>query len=182
MVPAQLLIGAIMIFASGQMDSLLYGEEPAILHLTCIFLAMNFLCATQDIAVDGWALTLLRRENAAYQATCNAVGQTFGYTLGWTGVTLLEQMGLVDLPGFMYYTGVMFIAVTLVVAAVKTEEPVGKEDKPEGVAAAYRSIFGMLQLESIRTLIVVLFTWKLSFAVVDSVAPLKFIEYGVPKE
>ena len=30
-------------------------------YLTAVFFAMNFLAATQDIAVDGWALTMLSR-------------------------------------------------------------------------------------------------------------------------
>ena len=33
----------------------------------------------QDIAVDGWALTILRKENVGYAATTNAMGQTLGY-------------------------------------------------------------------------------------------------------
>lgn len=37
---------------------------------------------TQDIAVDGWALTMLSRENVGYASTCNSVGQTAGYFLG----------------------------------------------------------------------------------------------------
>ena len=87
LIPAQLLIGGIMMWSSTVLDSLLYGPTPAIFMLTVVFFAMNFLCATQDIAVDGWALTMLRKENAAYQATCNAAGQTFGFTLGWTGAS-----------------------------------------------------------------------------------------------
>ena len=143
---------------------------------------MNFLCATQDIAVDGWALTMLRPENATYQATCNAAGQTFGYTLGWTGVTLLEQTGVTNLSGFMYFTGLAYIAVTIVVAVVKPEAAVTKEEQPQSLLVAYGSISRMLSLKPIRTLMFVLFTWKLGFAVVDSIAPLKFQEYGVSKE
>ena len=29
--------------------------------------------ATQDIAVDGWALTMLSPENVGYASTCNSV-------------------------------------------------------------------------------------------------------------
>lgn len=36
----------------------------------------------QDIAVDGWALTMLSRENVGYASTCNSVGQTAGYFMG----------------------------------------------------------------------------------------------------
>eukprot|EP00927_Polykrikos_kofoidii_P067290 TRINITY_DN6279_c0_g1_i2.p1 TRINITY_DN6279_c0_g1~~TRINITY_DN6279_c0_g1_i2.p1 ORF type:complete len:500 (-),score=51.77 TRINITY_DN6279_c0_g1_i2:203-1669(-) len=182
MVPAQLLIGAIMIYSSAHLDSLLYGDKPAVLTLLLLFLSMNFLCATQDIAVDGWALTMLRKDNAAYQATCNAVGQTLGATLGWTGVTLLEHMRLINLSGSMFYIGIIFIVVTILVCIFKQEEAMSKDAEPEGIVEAYGSIFSMLKLKPVRTVIMVLFTWKLGFAVVDSVAPLKFQEHGVPKE
>jgi len=43
---------------------------------------LNFLAATQDIAVDGWALTMLKRRNVGYASTCNSVGQTAGYFIG----------------------------------------------------------------------------------------------------
>jgi len=35
--------------------------KPNILKLTYIVLLCNFLAATQDIAVDGWALNLLQK-------------------------------------------------------------------------------------------------------------------------
>ena len=43
------------------------------------FFALYFLMATQDIAVDGWALTMLSRKKVGYAGTCNSVGQTLGY-------------------------------------------------------------------------------------------------------
>lgn len=78
-----------------------------------MFFALNFLAATQDIAVDGWALTMLQRRNVAYASTCNAVGQTAGYFIG--NVVLLaftapefcnkyirstpQDVGIITLPG-----------------------------------------------------------------------------------
>lgn len=142
MVPAQILIGIIMIMLSTHLNSMLM--QRAVMPLTLSFFALNALAATQDIAVDGWALTMcgayrldppavskvvtlvsflcrLRQENAGYQATCNAVGQTFGFTLGWTGVTVLEQLGIIGFEDFMFYAGVGFIAITLLVAVLKAE-------------------------------------------------------------
>ncbi|VDD85185.1 unnamed protein product [Enterobius vermicularis] len=58
------------------------SKAPNVLFLMLIFLPLNFLAATQDIAVDGWALTILSRKNVGYASTCNAVGQTAGYFLG----------------------------------------------------------------------------------------------------
>ena len=36
------------------------GEHPDVTTLTAMFFFLNFLAATQDIAVDGWALTMLQ--------------------------------------------------------------------------------------------------------------------------
>jgi len=139
-------------------------------------------CATQDIAVDGWALTMLRKENVGYAATCNSVGQTLGFAMGFTGYMVLQHFNVLSLQTFMFTWGVVFTVVTLVVALFKRENPTSKEDEPEDIATAYRQMLAMVNLKPVRTLIVILFTWKAAFACVDGLAVLKFQEYGVPKE
>lgn len=94
---------------------------PNIYLLTLIFGAFNFLAATQDIAVDGWALTMLQRRNVGYASTCNTVGQTAGFFLGNVVFLALESadfcnrvlwflrddptstIGLVTLSGIIQY-------------------------------------------------------------------------------
>jgi hypothetical protein len=41
--------------------------------ITLLFLILVLLAATQDIAVDGWALTLLSRRHVGYAATCQVM-------------------------------------------------------------------------------------------------------------
>lgn len=182
MVPAQLLIGAAMIGISFRLGDLLYGSKPEVPTLAVLFFCLQFLVATQDIAVDGWALTMLRPENVGYAATCNAVGQTFGYAIGFTGYTVLEQLGVTDLSTFLFVWGVVFLVVTAVVALFKREAPLAKEDEPEGVVTAYRQMFSMFGLQPMWRLLLVLFTWKMAFPILESVAPLKLQDLGVPKE
>lgn len=62
---SSIFIGICMLLISMNVDSWL-GEEdgsraPNIKLLTIVFFISNFLAATQDIAVDGWALTMLHR-------------------------------------------------------------------------------------------------------------------------
>ena len=52
--------------------------------LTTLFLGFYFLAATQDIAVDGLALTILSPKNKELGATCNAIGQSVGFFLACT--------------------------------------------------------------------------------------------------
>lgn len=84
--PMQLLMGLTMIYISYNFHEW-SGEEanssPRVFLLTCWFFWLIFLTATQDIAVDGWALTILSEGNRELQAMCQTVGQTFGYALGF---------------------------------------------------------------------------------------------------
>jgi hypothetical protein len=58
-------------------------EKGDVMKLTAAFFFLNFFAATQDIAVDGWALTMLSKENCSLASTCNSVGQTAGYFMGY---------------------------------------------------------------------------------------------------
>lgn len=91
--------------------------SPNLPMLTAIFFMLNFLAATQDIAVDGWALTMLKRCNVGHASTCNSVGQTAGYFLGYVVFIALESAdfcnkylrtdpqedGLITLPGYLLH-------------------------------------------------------------------------------
>ena len=84
--PMQLLMGLTMIYISYNFDSWSGASEgalPRVVLLTSWFFWLIFLTATQDIAVDGWALTILSEGNRELQAMCQTVGQTFGYALGF---------------------------------------------------------------------------------------------------
>jgi hypothetical protein len=62
-----------------------------IIFLTLIFLILTFLAATQDVCVDGWAISLLSRENVAWQSTCNNVGFLAGNLVSNTCFVILES-------------------------------------------------------------------------------------------
>lgn len=69
LIPTQYLLGIFMLCLSGSVDGILgketeetsTGGHPQVALITFIFFCLNFLAATQDIAVDGWALTMLKR-------------------------------------------------------------------------------------------------------------------------
>lgn len=61
------------------------GDHIDINILTLFFLLLYFLMATQDIAVDGWALTMLSRANVGYGSVCNSIGQSLGVFLANQG-------------------------------------------------------------------------------------------------
>ena len=52
--------------------------------------------ATQDVAVDGWALTLLSRAHVGWASTVNAIGQTLGSFAAYTGRARAYTSGAID--------------------------------------------------------------------------------------
>lgn len=53
---------------------------------------MIFLSATQDVAVDGWSLAMLREENLGLTFTCNLVGQLTGIIISSNVIILLNSV------------------------------------------------------------------------------------------
>jgi len=201
LVPVQLLTAFVMIVGASSVGSWLGGDvtvahasPPHINYLTIFFFSLYFLMATQDIAVDGWALTMLSRENVGYASTCNSIGQAFGYFLANQGFTALSDATwchrhlnlpqgtiLMTLESFMKVSGWVFLVLTLLVWFLKTERPIAPEDEPDGLVETYVHVGSMFRLKAIQQIIFILFTCKIPFAPADSVAGFKLQEYGMPK-
>jgi len=188
LVPVQYLIGLTMLVLSYNVDFYLGdGSEsstPNITILTAMFFFLNFLAATQDIAVDGWALTMLQRHNVGYASTCNSVGQTAGYFMGYVFFMALESYGLVTLSGFLQFWSFTFMIATTLVAVFKSETgDVSNTDEPDlGVVETYKLLFDIIRLKVMPTTIAMLLTSKIGFAAADAATGLKLVEAGVPKD
>jgi len=108
--------------------------------VTAFFFLLYFLMATQDIAVDGWALTMLSKKNRGRGPVCNSIGQNIGYFLSFVGFLALNDAessesiwrplfrlpsrpdtGLVSLGGFVRFMGYFMLMTTFIVAFVKRE-------------------------------------------------------------
>ncbi|CAG9824640.1 unnamed protein product [Phaedon cochleariae] len=202
LIPTQYLIGSFMLLLSAHVSQWLGsdGTEPNIEILTLLFFSLNFLAATQDIAVDGWALTMLKKNNVGHASTCNSVGQTTGFFLSYVLFMALESPtfcnqylrtspeneGIVTLPGFLYFWGLVFLVTTTIVALMKKEtEPHDPEHiviHDRDIKTAYTSLKDILKLRSVQTLVMILLTCKIGFSSTDSVMALKLVEGGIPKE
>ncbi|CAL8099579.1 unnamed protein product [Calicophoron daubneyi] len=150
LIPVQYAIGIDLLVLAYHVDEWL-GREPGnpwgalgvanpvdIGRLTAAFFGLTLLAATQDIAVDGWAITMLAKENLGWASTCNTVGQTLGYVVAfilflslespsicntYLRLTPVEGKGLVTFSGFLCFWGVSFLVTTTIVALLKHESP-----------------------------------------------------------
>ena len=152
--------------------------------LTITFFALNFLAATQDVAVDGWALTMLSKHNRGYASTCNSVGQTAGYFLGNVVFLALNSpdfcnkylrsqpatTGVVTLAGFLWFWGIVFLATTTLVLIFKKEKE-GNFDEGEtlGIIETYTVLLKIIKLPSVLQFVVVLITARVSLVICHQV-------------
>jgi MFS transporter, PAT family, solute carrier family 33 (acetyl-CoA transportor), member 1 len=210
LIPVQLITGIVMVWYSSDIGQWLGGSDrgsglqtgvegseeqgPRILELTIFFGSLFLLMATQDVAVDGWALTMLSRENVGYASTCNTIGQSFGFFIANQGFIALSDStwchrflgtplghSIVTLESFMTIAGSIFIIVTLLVILFKKETPLSKNQEPEGLVVTYTHMASLIRLKPVQSLALILLTFKLAFSPADSVAMLKMQEYGMPK-
>uniref|UniRef100_A0A6V3DJ58 Acetyl-coenzyme A transporter 1 n=1 Tax=Heterosigma akashiwo TaxID=2829 RepID=A0A6V3DJ58_HETAK len=198
LVPVQLICGLVMLGATMVIDDWVgaTGAIPSVPNLTWYFLFLYFLMATQDIAVDGWALTMLSEENVGYASTCNTIGQTIGYFVAHVGFLALQdagvcnkylrsvpsETGMVTLASFMNFWAIVFIVTTLYVWFFKAEkEEVGGEET-DGLVETYKKAWQCIRLPAVKKLCIILMTCKIAFAATDAATSLKLVEYGMPKE
>ncbi|CAG0889954.1 unnamed protein product [Cyprideis torosa] len=209
LIPTQYLLGVSMLFLSFSVEELLQGPDgrgsPQVGILTMAFFFLNFLAATQDIAVDGWALTMLKRRNVGYASTCNSVGQTTGYFLGYVLLMALESTefcntylrsepsskGLVTLAGFLYFWGWVFLGTTTLVWIMKAEKaardphsPTHSWEEAEGHTDEGHHDLDIMETYHLLWKIIRLPAVKttMGFAAADSVTGLKLVEAGVPRD
>lgn len=134
-IPIQILIGILFLMLGQHIDGIMASEHIPIYYLTGAFLGTIFFCATQDIAVDGWALTLLSKDSLSYASTAQTIGLNIGYFLSFTVFLALsspefsnkyiwsepKDVGIVQLGAYMQFWAFMYFAVTAWLIFMKKE-------------------------------------------------------------
>ncbi|KAF2007604.1 hypothetical protein P154DRAFT_420211 [Amniculicola lignicola CBS 123094] len=197
--PIQTISGVSMIWLGSRVNDMLKvageADGEGIWGFTWWWFALVFLCATQDIAVDGWALTLLSEENLAYASTAQTVGLTGGQFMSYTvflafnsaefankwfrGAANQGTTGLLTLDSYLTFWGWAYLVVTLGLAVMKKEERTRNTD---GIAEVYKTMWGILKLKNIQSFIVIHLIAKIGFQANDAVTSLKLLEKGFSQE
>eukprot|EP00741_Cyanophora_paradoxa_P015837 tig00020904_g15289.t1 len=149
-IPAQCVAGLFMVTLSYKIDEFV-SEAHHIPTLTAYCIALITLIATQDIAVDGWALTLLSRRNVAYASTCQTTGLNIGYFLSFTIFLALNSpdfanrflrsspspQGALQLSEYLRFWGWMYLVFSAALLFFREAAP-GRAAR-SGAARAHRS-------------------------------------------
>ncbi|GJC97176.1 acetyl-CoA transporter 1 [Colletotrichum higginsianum] len=195
--PIQLLSGFGMLWLGSTVENMMANTGkpggPTVWNFTGWWFFLVFMCATQDIAVDGWALTLLTPGNVSYASTAQTVGLTAGHFLSYTVFLAFNSkdfanryfrsspldQGLMSLGGYLTFWGWAYIAITIGLSLFKREEKTKNED---GIWDVYKIMWGVLKLKNIQTIIIVHLIAKIGFQANDAVTNLKLIDKGFGQE
>lgn len=168
-IPIQIVTGLMMCFVGGVVRQFVEAGDTkasSIWYLVGVFFMLYFCSATQDIAVDGWALSLLRKENIGYASTCNTVGQTAGYMTSYALFMALnskefcnnylrwvpQEESMVSFETFMWFWGIVFIVSTVLIWIFKSEQ-LEQEQEQVTIPAAYAEILGIMKLKNVQIML-----------------------------
>lgn len=193
-VPIQMTSAFFLIYLGKSMEALLENAENNLWVITTLFFILVFLCATQDIAVDGWALTLLSPKALSYASTAQTVGLNTGYFTSFTVFLAFNSpdfankyfrsapldVGLISLNGYLALWGWIYLFMTILVGVFKHEDTHRTEEN--GIISVYKSMFRVLRLRNIQILIAVHLVAKIGFQANEAVTNLKLLEKGFSKE
>ncbi|KAI9315539.1 acetyl-coenzyme A transporter 1-domain-containing protein [Dichotomocladium elegans] len=195
-IPIQLLTGFLFLLLGQNIDEVMAAEHIPIHYLTATFLVTIFFCATQDIAVDGWALTLLSKDSLSYASTAQTIGLNTGYFMSFTVFLALnspefsnkyiwsepKDVGIVQLGAYMKFWAVMYFVVTAWLIFVKKENASHNDEDQLGIRGVYATIWKICKMPHMQSFIIILLTAKIGFICHEAVTSLKLLEKGFSKE
>lgn len=191
--PVQVIAGLAMIYMGSRIEAMMEqagaNNGAGVWKFTYLWFMLVFFCATQDIAVDGWAITLMSPPNISYASTAQTVGLTAGHFLSYTVFlafnskdfanrwfrTIPGEGGLLSLGGYLTFWGWTYLVVTLCLAFLKKEERTKERDS---ITDVYKSMWSVLKLKNIQTIIIIHLIAKIGFQANDGVTSLKLLDKG----
>eukprot|EP00190_Bangiopsis_sp_CCMP1999_P001360 CAMPEP_0198731348 /NCGR_PEP_ID=MMETSP1475-20131203/29260_1 /TAXON_ID= ORGANISM="Unidentified sp., Strain CCMP1999" /NCGR_SAMPLE_ID=MMETSP1475 /ASSEMBLY_ACC=CAM_ASM_001111 /LENGTH=459 /DNA_ID=CAMNT_0044494305 /DNA_START=208 /DNA_END=1588 /DNA_ORIENTATION=+ len=197
-VPLQLALGLVLVYISKWIDCYLPYEECAtqgprpqarsIYFITFWFLVLVLLSATQDIAVDGWALEILPKRYRAMTSTCQTIGLNGGFFLSFTILLSLTSREFTDrwlphlddplitISGYIKAIGIVSCVVALIILLIP--EPPPSEEM--SAVSVYRKLFEAVKER--RSLLAVLLIHKIGFVANDVATGLFLMDKGLRRE
>ncbi|CAH1724859.1 unnamed protein product [Aphis gossypii] len=199
LLPIQFLIGTILIYTSKNIDNWLPETgKPNLRMIICVIFSINVLSAIQDVVVDAWSLTMMKKNNVGYGATCNSVGLPIGMFIASVGPILLVSEdinnkyfrvtpttgGLMTLQSFMYLWGIIFVLITILIGIFKKEKcnSLELDHKRISVFQNYKLLWNILKKPEIKLLAIALLTARFGFSAMEAPSNLKLIDAGVSKD
>lgn len=210
-IPIQCVSGLSLIYLGLRIDAWIADNDMILHNLTLLSLCFFFLillCATQDIAVDGWALTILSKNALSYASTAQTIGLNTGYFVSFTiflafnskdfmnkyfRSTPLDR-GFITLGEYMILAGLLYLLITAFIAVAIPESPPNirngngeleyavENDEDESIRTVYSKMFQVFKLKNVQTFIVLHLVSKIAFQANEGATNLKLLDKGFTRE
>ncbi|KAG6857611.1 hypothetical protein H0H87_010179 [Tephrocybe sp. NHM501043] len=188
-IPMQIIVGSLMLYISLNVQKLLDDPAENIIELSAVFTSLVFFSATQDIAVDGWALTLLSQDCLSYASTCQTIGLNTGFFASFTVFLAFNSQEFatkwgvphLTLSAYLKFWSVVCYTVTFWLLFFKKEaKPANEADM--SIKAVYKTIWTICRLRHVQILVLIHLVAKIGFAANEAVTALKMVEKGFKRE
>lgn len=211
--PIQCISGISLIYLGARIDYWMESDADILAnlsYLTYCFFFLILLCATQDIAVDGWALTILSKGALSFASTAQTVGLNTGYFISFTVFLAFNSSDfankyfraipsdtpLISLGQYMTLSGILYLVVTLVVGLFVPENPphlsnpqthdlddeINNDVEDDTVVGVYRKMISVIKLPAVKTFIILHLVCKIGFQVNEGATNLKLLDLGLKRE
>ncbi|KAF8746264.1 hypothetical protein AX14_000062 [Amanita brunnescens Koide BX004] len=189
-IPMQLIVGTLMLYISTNVDRLMNDPSNNVAELTTLFTSLVAFSATQDIAVDGWALTLLSQDCLSYASTCQTIGLNTGFFASFTvflafnSEEFAKKWGVpqLTLGGYLRFWSIICYAVTCWLLFFKKEDKEPATEADMSIKSVYTTIWSICKLKHVQLLIIMHLFAKIGFAANEAVTSLKLVEKGFKRE
>ncbi|UJR10961.1 hypothetical protein I4U23_015146 [Adineta vaga] len=208
LIPIQFFIGIILFILAFYLESLLINLRAV--ALTSVFFVLYFLISSQDIVVDGWAVSLFNDINPQWASTCQIIGQTFGIFIGSTILMIFESSnftnkyirsplslpnqsyGLFSLRQFTIFWAILFLVVSILLLIMSFYEKQSNKitdtnykNEPEAklkILETYLDILKLLKKRCMQKLILITVTFSIGFAATNFMTDLTLLGYGITRD
>ena len=193
-IPCQYLLALCFFILSFTIDKMIIEKNVG--TLTVIGFLMVSGAAIQDIAVDGWNLTLLENENLGWGSVAQGVGQSIGVLLGGNVLIMLSSTKFCneyfyDEPRenpflslnacFKIFSIIILLINLWVHFLIKERNPITNNEYPN-IWALIKEFKGFYFNKNLRFLIFFFLTWKFGTFTIIATFSFKMIQEGFPKE
>jgi MFS transporter, PAT family, solute carrier family 33 (acetyl-CoA transportor), member 1 len=171
-------------------DKIAGGKTGAIFVLVTAWFILISLCATMNIATDGWALELVSKPNVHWATTAHAFGLSSGYFISFNlfltlnssskqvhHAPVLAQLEEDLSPAkFLCSWGLVFTFGAVLLAAIKGEHK--SSSAKAGLRQAYAVIWRIVRKPNVQTLMLVHLICNIGFQTNDSITMLQLVKHG----
>ena len=193
-IPCQYILALMFLVTGLYIEKLL--NEKDVFALTMIGFLMTMMAALQDIAVDGWQLTLLDEGWLVWGSVSQSIGQTLGSLFGSSFLIQLNSVKfcnaylysqpndkpILEITTFFYMVGGLILIITLLIHFLKSERNPQSSSEQMTMWQVIKSLKGFFKNKNLRFLIFHLLFWRLGFCIVNSTFSVNLIRKGLSKE